>query len=573
MKMRISLACQKCKKHFFHAHFTCVWDAICPLCAFPNRVVKFKVPGKFQAQCPGCKKTLQAPLSHFKKPMQCPFCKALFSTDTGQEPPADWTKSDEKSNLSLQQLLPQKNVEADKGKGGSNPWKPEMPVESYLVKEESPSPLPPIPPSPPVRNKRPNTKKTVSRVPKIEWGNFFEKIKNIFMFTFGLISIVFVIYNKIDSLIPKTPKPAPQQDTAKYIAMGIDKQNKEYFDRSKFKAEVYGPVFTPQQAKRIYNEIDAHAQSAPKEVEGHVKDLADFLMQKATDDHMKARAAFRWIVDRIEYDNEGLKRERTDTNFQLDTSPKNSMKGRKTTCAGYAKLFCVLCDAMGVETRYLSGYARTKKDAVPAIVKDDDKHAWNAVKIDGVWHLLDCTWADGNYTDKDGNRGEQFVEDFYFLTPPDQFIFGHFPDSDKNQFQLLASPYTWEDFRSWPYVDNDLFAFGITPKAVMEKIRKQNFDPPDVGSNRIGLKVIEAPLNKNLRAGLTQRFVFTCSPEYELFTSYKGPNPWVPLQWDSKNQHWFTSVELRRGAFEIVYRKSGAKKGEIGKVILNYVVN
>jgi uncharacterized protein (TIGR03000 family) len=41
-------------------------------------------------------------------------------------------------------------------------------------------------------------------------------------------------------------------------------------------------------------------------------------------------------------------------------------------------------------------------------------HAWNAVKLDGEWHLVDATWGAGGIKDK------QFVKkfkDYYFLAP------------------------------------------------------------------------------------------------------------------------------------------------------------
>ncbi|MSR32567.1 MAG: hypothetical protein EXR99_13795 [Gemmataceae bacterium] len=38
------------------------WQADCLWCSFANRIVIFKVAGKFQAQCPGWKKILPVPL-------------------------------------------------------------------------------------------------------------------------------------------------------------------------------------------------------------------------------------------------------------------------------------------------------------------------------------------------------------------------------------------------------------------------------------------------------------------------------------------------------------------------------
>jgi transglutaminase/protease-like cytokinesis protein 3 len=71
-------------------------------------------------------------------------------------------------------------------------------------------------------------------------------------------------------------------------------------------------------------------------------------------------------------------------------------------------------------------------------------HSWNAVVVEGVFYLLDATWAAGN-ADLSNPHG-QFVfnfSDYFFCTPPDQFIYTHFPfDLVTNQprpcWQLLG---------------------------------------------------------------------------------------------------------------------------------------
>lgn len=61
------------------------------------------------------------------------------------------------------------------------------------------------------------------------------------------------------------------------------------------------------------------------------------------------------------------------------------VKGR-SVCAGYANAFNMLCSACGLESAILSG--PTKENCKCA-------HAWNMVKLDGEWYLVDVTWADG----------------------------------------------------------------------------------------------------------------------------------------------------------------------------------
>lgn len=52
----------------------------------------------------------------------------------------------------------------------------------------------------------------------------------------------------------------------------------------------------------------------------------------------------------------------------------------KLVCNGYSNLFKLLCDYAGIETQTL---ANNTMD-----------HAWNRVKVDGIWYDVDVTWDD-----------------------------------------------------------------------------------------------------------------------------------------------------------------------------------
>lgn len=60
--------------------------------------------------------------------------------------------------------------------------------------------------------------------------------------------------------------------------------------------------------------------------------------------------------------------------------------------------------------------------------KDYSDHAWNAVKFDGNYYLVDATWGSGS--SKDG-KYEKKLDNFYFFTDPDIFIESHFPKDKK----------------------------------------------------------------------------------------------------------------------------------------------
>ena len=115
-------------------------------------------------------------------------------------------------------------------------------------------------------------------------------------------------------------------------------------------------------------------------------------------------------------------------------------------------VFALFCRKSDVEARVISGFAKpygyTIGDDVSQL--DSCKHKWNAVRIDGKWFLMDCTWGAGFVKPKD-KRYIRWPNDSYFLTDPDIFISDHFPMMDNDyetscKWQLLEMPLTLETF-------------------------------------------------------------------------------------------------------------------------------
>lgn len=111
---------------------------------------------------------------------------------------------------------------------------------------------------------------------------------------------------------------------------------------------------------------------------------------------------------------------------------------------------------------------------------------WNAIYHDGNWRLIDIFWASTcvkrkrlgvagwralaeeeasdaaskppPYTIEDkpqpkyifSKYNKRIVNEFFFLTPPDQFVYTHFPDDPK--WQLKKDPISLEEFERYAYV-------------------------------------------------------------------------------------------------------------------------
>lgn len=62
--------------------------------------------------------------------------------------------------------------------------------------------------------------------------------------------------------------------------------------------------------------------------------------------------------------------------------------------------------------------------------KEDTYHAWNAVKIDGTWYLMDATWDAGSVGEN--KLFTRNVEDYsYFLIDPGVFKETYTPELKK----------------------------------------------------------------------------------------------------------------------------------------------
>ncbi|XP_066472164.1 kyphoscoliosis peptidase-like isoform X2 [Tiliqua scincoides] len=173
--------------------------------------------------------------------------------------------------------------------------------------------------------------------------------------------------------------------------------------------------------------LDAYARKVS--ARSSVESLVSVLLQEAHSDLEKVRAIWMWICHHIEYDG-------TSASYE----PADVLQSGKTVCAGYARLFEKMCSIAGIGCKYLAGYAKGYSFKEGKDVKDK-RHAWNAVYIDGRWHLLDCTWASGFV--KDGKFTFSYDE-FYFLTHPAVFINDHFPEDSK--WQLLKPTLSEQEF-------------------------------------------------------------------------------------------------------------------------------
>ncbi|MEJ5298144.1 MAG: transglutaminase domain-containing protein, partial [Armatimonadota bacterium] len=199
-----------------------------------------------------------------------------------------------------------------------------------------------------------------------------------------------------------------------------------------------------------YSRADAVALAVKYEPGTSVATLARALTAGLTSDEERARAIFRWIAENVSY-SAG----RAASNGGADAV----LRSRTAACEGYAGLFAAICRALGLEAEVIGGYSKGYHYRAGGALSLKPDHAWNAVKIGGVWRLVDCTWGSG-YLD-DSGRFHRLFNGHYFMTPPEEFIFDHFPEDPR--WQLLARPLSREEYQQLVMVRPPFFRYGLRP--------------------------------------------------------------------------------------------------------------
>lgn len=221
-------------------------------------------------------------------------------------------------------------------------------------------------------------------------------------------------------------------------------------------APVAGPPVavapSPSPSKVDWRRIDAHARATPKAASASVKSLAKHLAKPAKTDAEKARALFTWMALNIDYDTEAFFADRPSAG-----TPEEVLRTRLSVCNGYARLYEALAKEVGLEAKLVSGFARGYGVKPGDPIPKESNHAWNVVKVDGEWRLVDSTWGAG-HLDQGGTFVREF-DDFWFLTPPKDFLSKHLPEEPR--WQLVEPPVDAKAFAALPDVTSEFHRAGL----------------------------------------------------------------------------------------------------------------
>jgi len=274
------------------------------------------------------------------------------------------------------------------------------------------------------------------------------------------------------------------------------------------------------QAQDEFASVDNHARSIRKSEHPTPESLANALCKDLKNDRDKARAIFTWIAVNISYDFKALDKDspRADSNKEYeDKVVKQVYRKGRGVCMGYSLLYKKMADAVGLECVFIPGNSKG------SVFGGWESHAWNAVKINDKWELLDVTWGAG-YSDENEKFHQVFQPGFFF-TLPRIFALNHFPEDEK--WQLLDQPIGKNEFKkqsAFSYADPvmgiaDTEPFGIPLTKGMDgkvELRLKMQQPPTVIKLIMGNRDLKFErIDKD--GWLTLRFVPTNGRELQIW--------------------------------------------------------
>ncbi len=180
--------------------------------------------------------------------------------------------------------------------------------------------------------------------------------------------------------------------------------------------------------------------------------LVRALTDSARDDFHKVKILHDWIAENIAYDVESYF-----SDSQTADSADTALTQRRAVCHGYASIFSQMCAVLNIPCADISGHGRGYGFlSGRSLDVSEENHAWNAVRIDGQWYLVDVTW-DAGYVE-----GREFRKEYrttYLFMEPRYFVFTHLPTEPR--WQLLRTAVTNDQFRQLPHLLGPFFDHGM----------------------------------------------------------------------------------------------------------------
>ena len=195
-----------------------------------------------------------------------------------------------------------------------------------------------------------------------------------------------------------------------------------------------GSVDTETRTLYVYYDFNReNTASRQNEIRNKVDEIISKIITDGMTDAEKEDAINTYLCSTVEYDFDALDNAEANDFRYVDEMYNDSFTAYgilingKGVCAGYSAAFKLLADAAGLENIVVTGYL---DGSLP--------HAWNKVKIDGEWYIIDTTNNDNDvipnvlFNLSDSAAWSALTEDDEFVM--DSCVYNYAAGTDKDEY-------------------------------------------------------------------------------------------------------------------------------------------
>lgn len=244
-------------------------------------------------------------------------------------------------------------------------------------------------------------------------------------------------------------RPAPSDTTGKLLPYPNATPKSAVFDARRF-----------QNVDKFAVEVQATRYNVT------LQEFANFLTEPWKNDEMaKVRVILRWLAA-----------QRPDDLRKVKCNDKGSTLAKLQNEAD-REIFMEMCRYAGIQVQRITGYSKHARLEIGE--SPNSFHTWVALVINQKWWLVDPHWCCSSVSGvgsadwslvahdiggEDRSQEERVIyalDEDYFLTNPEEFIYSHLPRD--NAWQLLARPVTFQEFVDMAYLKPTFFNLDLRP--------------------------------------------------------------------------------------------------------------
>ncbi len=180
------------------------------------------------------------------------------------------------------------------------------------------------------------------------------------------------------------------------------------------------------------------AGSVAEKLYNYARRTLRYIITDDMTDVEKLHAIYDWIVWRVTYDDEVLAYTDIARSVQFESYYLESVftdTSAYGVCDAMSKAFVLLCGIEGFECLRVAGVAGSGSDK--------GGHAWNKVKLDGEWYVVDCTWGDAKLSLRTDGIYKESASHLYFLVSDAEVSDTHVEKKEAKYPASAAKRYPW----------------------------------------------------------------------------------------------------------------------------------